>query len=117
MAADEMIGSLVDELPSEWKCDVQVSQIGKDPKGNVVTTPVTVLEGVAPAWQSSSDPTDFATRDASKAAIYAGQIDTNLVRNGYVVDIPDGPWPSGRWRVDGTPNRWPLGTEILLARE
>lgn len=101
-------------FPPDWKTDVEVSRAGRDRKGNPLPPTTHIVADCLVGWRSTVDPVDRADLSSDNAVI-AAQVGSDF-RNGDHVTIPDGPWPSGEWIVDGSPRPTPLGMEIQIRR-
>lgn len=105
---------IVSRFPEEWRCTVAVSRGGRDAKGNPLPAEPHDVEDCLVGWRSTEDPVDRSDLTDDTAVLYHdGPVD---IRDGDLFDVPDGPWPSGKFQTDGTVKRWPMGVEVPLRR-
>lgn len=106
---------IVSSFPAEWRMDVVVHRAGVDAKGNPLPSVDHTVAGCLVGWRSTADPVDRADLITDTAVLYADDSAADILA-GDTLTIPAGPWPSGDFRVDGSPKPWPLGLEAPLRR-
>lgn len=110
------MSSIVGRFPAEWLTDVSVERPGEpDPRGYPVDAEVHTVGPCLVSQQASAE--DEATRsDAAETAGYLFGPPLMDVRSTDVVIVPEGPWPSGRFEVNGEITKGPLGDRARLRR-
>lgn len=104
----------LDHFPADWKTPVTVTRGGRDRKGNPLPTTTHQVDDCLVGWRSTVDPVDRADL-SSDTAVIAARVGSDFADRDLIT-IPDGPWPSGSWTVNGAPKPTPLGVEIQIRR-
>lgn len=66
-------------------------------------------------WRSTDDPVDRTDLTENTAVLYHDDPSADI-RDGDLIEVPVGAWPSGRFQIDGTVKPWPMGLEVPLRR-
>jgi hypothetical protein len=107
---------MVSGFPAGWQTPVTLLRGGgRDREGNPKAEERSDTPPVLVGWRSTSDPVDRSEATEDYAVLYDDSFEIAWTPTDRV-EIPDGPWPSGTWQVDGRPKPWPLGWEVPLRR-
>lgn len=110
-------------FPADWLTTATVTRGGRDQAGNVTDPETFVLDPVMVGWVSTADspdwegsPDEVAVLMLNRGQAAQGATEPFRFRPKDIVDIPDGPWPSGKWRVGGDTQAGQLGTMVQLRK-
>lgn len=102
--------------PASWLTSVTVIRDGgKDPFGAELPDLEFTVDRCLVGYRSSEDPPDWEDQPDDRAALFVERGQFDFHANDLII-VPDGPWASGRWQIDGRPQTGPLGTECRLRR-
>lgn len=109
-------------FPPSWLCSVRVVRGGRDQAGNPGTGELFDVDRCLVTWPTllgSEDGPAWDEQPSDRAILYvdhATDPDGTVFAERDMITVPPGPWPSGRWQVDGRPMPYPNGTVVRLRR-
>lgn len=102
--------------PASWLCTVTVIRDGgKDVWGLDLPDLEFAVDRCLVGFRASSDAPDWEDQPDDRASLFIEPGRFTFLHNDRI-DVPEGPWASGRWWIDGRPQTGPLGTECRLRR-
>lgn len=104
-----------DLWPDGWLTSISVERGGRDQAGRPTLGQVFTVDRVLVGWRSTSDSPEWDDAPEDLAVMYLER-DTFEFQQWDLIIIPPGPWPSGRWQIDGSPQPSQLGTQVMLRR-
>lgn len=107
---------IVKQFPRAWRCEVAVSRVPRDRKGNPLPEQSHTVSECLVGGRDTTDPVDRSNIPQDTIVMYADDPFADI-QEGDRVEVPAGPRPSGRYRVHGSPVPWPLGLEVQLRRD
>lgn len=112
----ESLRWLLDGYPQDWLTSVTVIRDGgKDPFGVELPDVEYTIDRCLVGFGSSEDSAEWEDQPEDRASIFVERGQFDFQQNDLII-VPDGPWASGRWQIDGRPQTGPLGTECRLRR-
>lgn len=104
------------QFPVEWRTPADVIRRTTDRHGNTTEAFSHTLEDCLISTQESSEEPQSRSVSPDTSAFLYTPAGVDVLSTDIIQIPPSNYWPSGRFQVDGEPDRTPLGTRVPLRR-